>query len=233
MTETLAALLLAHAVADFLLQTKAMVETKRRPTTLLLHGAIVLATAQIALGRIDAWEPLALAAAHLAIDAVKAWALPARLWAFLADQAAHLATILAVAVCAPGLFAGGLWDQFPWVHATMAFGAGLILATSAGGHAVALLVAPLARDAPQGLPDGGRLIGLLERGIIFLLIAVGQPAGIGFLIAAKSVLRFESAKGQEASEYVIIGTLASFGWAMAAGWTTMNIVSALPPPGLP
>lgn len=233
MPETLAALLLAHAVADFLLQSTRMVETKRRPVTLLLHGAVVLATAQAALGRIDAWEPLALAAAHVAIDALKAWALPARLWAFLADQAVHLATILAVALYAPDLFAGGLWASAQWAPGAMVYAAGLILAVPAGGHVVALLVAPLASEAPKGLPEGGRLIGLLERGIIFLLIAVGQPAGIGFLIAAKSVLRFESTKGQEASEYVIIGTLASFGWAMVIGWSTLALAARLPPLTLP
>ncbi|MCG6883778.1 MAG: DUF3307 domain-containing protein, partial [Silicimonas sp.] len=109
MPETLAALLLAHVAADFLLQTDRMVATKRHPLTLLLHAAIVLVTAQIALGRFDAWEPIALAAAHIGIDIVKTFALPARLWSFLADQAAHLATILAVGLYAPTLYASGLW----------------------------------------------------------------------------------------------------------------------------
>lgn len=235
MTETLAALLLAHTVADFLLQTDAMVATKRRPATLLLHAAIVLVTAQAALGRIDAWEPLALAAAHIVIDIVKAYALPDRLGSFLADQAAHLVTIFAVAALAPTLFAGGLWAGTTWLPGAMALAAGLIIAAPAGGHAVALLVRPLAEAATEGLPNGGRLIGLLERGIIYLLIVVGQPAGIGFLIAAKSVLRFEATKeDQSAGEYVIIGTLASFGWAMVAGWATLALVETLPPvPGLP
>lgn len=232
MTETFAALLLAHVVADFLLQTSGMIATKRRPATLLLHGVIVLVTAQAALGRVDAWEPLALAAAHIAIDIVKTFALPERLWSFMADQAAHLATLIAVAALAPGLYASGLWAGAAWLPGTMALLAGLILAAPAGGYAVAMLVRPLAEAAPEGLPDGGRLIGLLERGLIFVLIMVGQPAGIGFLIAAKSVLRFESAKGQHAGEYVIIGTLASFGWAMIAGWATLALLSGLPPLGI-
>ncbi len=231
MTETLAALLFAHVAADFLFQTNGMVKTKRRPVTLLLHTVIVLATAQIALGRVDAWEPLALAGAHIAIDIVKAYALPDRLWAFLADQAAHAATIVAVALYAPGLFAGGIWAPYSWLASAAALAAGLVLAAQAGGYAVALLVKPFADKAPEGLPDGGRLIGILERGIIFLLIMVGHPAGIGFLIAAKSVLRFESAKAQDAGEYVIIGTLASFGWAMLAGWATLALLTALPPLG--
>ena len=48
-----------------------------------------------------------------------------------------------------------------------------------------------------------------------------QPDAIGFLIAAKSILRFnELARDSDrrASEYVIIGTLASFAWALAAAF---------------
>ena len=35
------------------------------------------------------------------------------------------------------------------------------------------------------------------RCFIFLFIFFGQPAGIGFLVAAKSILRFEEAKEQK------------------------------------
>lgn len=62
----------------------------------------------------------------------------------------------------------------------------------------------------DGLKNGGRMIGQLERALIFLLILTGQPAGIGFLVAAKSILRFEEAKKQPVAEYVLIGTLLSF-----------------------
>jgi len=54
---------------------------------------------------------------------------------------------------------------------------------------------------------------------------IGQPTGIGFLIAAKSLLRFEATKEQKASEYVIIGTLTSFGWALAVSSATMALIS--------
>ncbi len=235
MLETFAALLLAHVVADFLLQTDAMAATKKRPGTLLLHGLIVLITAQAALGTVTAWEPVILALLHIAIDTVKAYAMPNRLWAFLSDQAAHLVTIAAVAFHAPDLVASGMWANFAILPTLMAYAAGLLIATVAGGYAVALLVAPWANETvlPQGLTNGGRLIGLLERGLIFLLIVAGQPAGIGFLIAAKSVLRFDTtSKDQRAGEYVIVGTLASFGWAMAATWATLLLAGQLPPLGI-
>ena len=60
-----------------------------------------------------------------------------------------------------------------------------------------------------------------------------QAAGIGFLIAAKSVLRFETtSKDQKAGEYVIIGTLASFGWALLFGYATRALLADLPPLGI-
>ena len=81
-----------------------------------------------------------------------------------------------------------------------------------------------------GLRDGGRQIGLLERGLIFLLVLANQPIGIGFLIAAKSILRYGTAnRDQRSAEYVIIGTLASFGWAIAVALATQSLLSALPP----
>ena len=67
MIETFTALLFAHALADFLFQTNWINANKHRPHVMLLHGAIVLVTAQAAIGRPDAPELLALAAAHLVI----------------------------------------------------------------------------------------------------------------------------------------------------------------------
>ena len=119
----------------------------------------------------------------------------------------------------------GLWA--PWaalVTAPALFAAGFIVTVLAGGHAVGLLTARFAM--PQnGLPEAGRLIGQLERALIFLFVLIGEPAGIGFLIAAKSVLRFDTAKeDQKASEYVIVGTLASFAWALAAAYATQALL---------
>jgi hypothetical protein len=233
MTETFALLLLAHAVADFLLQTRRMALGKRDPFQLLLHTTIVLVTAQAALGQFAAWPLLALAAAHAAIDAAKA-RLPPSLSAYLADHAAHLVTLLALAALKPDLFATGLWASQSWLPAAAALLAGAILVTAAGGHAVGLLMSRFpATDLAQGLADGGRIIGLLERGLIFTLVVVNQPAGIGFLIAAKSILRFDTAShSQKAGEYVIIGTLASFGWAIVTAYATLALARALPPLGI-
>lgn len=234
MIETFTALLFAHVLADFVLQTGWMVARKRQPLVLLLHGMIVLITLQLATGHVPALPLLALAAAHVLIDAVKTYT-PHHggLAPFLIDQTAHLATLVIVAWLAPDLWQTGLWSGLIWLPGLMAVAAGLVITTRAGGFAVGLLMAPWAQSGlPKGLENGGALIGLLERGLVFLLLLVGQPGGVGFLIAAKSVLRFDTAREQSAGEYVIIGTLASFGWALLFGYGTIALLSVLPAVGI-
>lgn len=242
MIETFCALLLAHALADFVFQTKYMVAHKRAPHIFALHILIVFVTAVAATGSQNIAPIAMLAAAHLIIDAIKTYALRINgLWPFLTDQAAHLITITIAALFAPTLWAQGVWAGQSWLPALMTAVAGILIATRAGGFAVGFLMAPLTSPAlPKGLTNGGHLIGILERGLVFLLVMVGQPAGIGFLIAAKSVLRFDATtkanadgeKDQSAGEYVIIGTLASFGWALVVSYATVALMSHLPPLGI-
>ncbi len=229
MIETFAALLLAHVLADFVFQSDWMVARKRHVGVFTLHIAVVAALNLVALG--GAWAPaLAVASAHLVIDAVKTWGLPVgmrtRFAAFATDQAAHLVSLAAAALYWPGAVSAGLWA--PWAGATVAPAlllSGFVLTVIAGGHAVGMVTAPYAQDfKDQGLPKAGQRIGQLERAVIFLLVLIGEPSGIGFLIAAKSLLRFEATKEQRASEYVIIGTLTSFGWALAVSSATMALL---------
>lgn len=231
MIETLTALIFAHVIADFLFQTNWMSANKERPLVLLLHAAVVLICAQAATGHWDSLPLLVLAGVHLAVDAVKVLGRFRSLTAFLLDQLAHLATVIAVAFHAPDLWATGYWSALGWVLPLMALLAGLIVATRAGGFAVEILMRPHAqRVRNQGLKHGGRTIGLLERGLVFALILTGLPLGVGFLVAAKSVLRFGTAtRDQRSAEYVIIGTLASFGWAILAAMATLAALSHLPP----
>lgn len=233
MIETFAALLLAHTLADFQFQSNWMVTNKRQLTPMLAHIAVVLVTATITTG---ALHPVivVLAAIHMVIDAIKTTYFPNRLTPFLVDQAAHIVSLVAIAALQPDLWSNGIWANLPWLVSAMTLLAGLILVTQAGGYAVGMLMQPWAGNAPEGLPSGGRVIGTLERGLIYLLILTGQAAGIGFLIAAKSVLRFGAVKDEgKLSEYVIIGTLASFGWAIAASAGIMVLLNLLPSLGIP
>ena len=231
MIETITALLFAHVLADFVLQTGTMVRHKKSFSVMALHGALVLVTAQAATGQIAAPELLALAAAHIAIDAVKTYGNFTSFTAFCADQTAHVLTIVALGLYAPGLWSTGVWAAYPVALPAMALATGLIVTLTAGQHAIALLMRPHAmRIRNNGLRDGGRQIGLLERGLIFVFILTDLPLAVGFLIGAKSILRFGTAsRDQRTAEYVIIGTLASFGWAILAALATKAALPLLPP----
>jgi Protein of unknown function (DUF3307) len=248
MTETLAALIFAHVLADFVFQTNWMATNKLHPAALLIHVVTVFLTAAFALGTLNPLLML-LAGVHLAIDVLKAISRLKGIWPFLADQALHLISLIALAMWMPTLWAGGFWvtgfaEEGGWLDfgsdtplplpAWMALVAGFVLATRAGGFAVGLLMEPWGDVVKGGLPGGGRVIGNLERALVFLLVLTGQAASIGFLIAAKSVLRFTTVKDERKfSEYVIIGTLASFAWAIGAATLTVMALQVLPGIALP
>lgn len=227
MLETAVALALGHAAADFLLQTDAMVRYKSRPTVLLKHVAIVGAASWAALG--FALAPLLLAlvmVTHYAIDWTKIRWGGTAFMPFALDQAAHLVVIGFGAWLFPDAFRGGLWGVLgadARLPQAMTLAAGAIATVTAGDHAVRAMMQNLATPDPSSLPRGGRLIGRLERTMILMLVLADQAEAVGFLIAAKSLLRFNELvrdADRSASEYVIIGTLASFAWGFAAAFAT-------------
>ncbi|MCB0450975.1 MAG: DUF3307 domain-containing protein [Confluentibacter sp.] len=66
--------------------------------------------------------------------------------------------------------------------------------------------------------QAGKYIGILERLFIFLFIVINYWQGIGFLLAAKSIFRFgdlTKSEDRNLTEYILIGTLLSFGIAIA------------------
>jgi hypothetical protein len=68
----------------------------------------------------------------------------------------------------------------------------------------------------EDLPNAGKLIGIIERWLVFTFIMLKQYEAVGFLIAAKSILRYKDTETLK-TEYVLIGTMLSFGIAIALG----------------
>ena len=244
MLETAVALGFGHLLADFMMQTNAMIRAKSRIPVLLLHIAIVAAMSWAALGfPLQPGLLLLIAGSHFAIDWAKLRFGGPGFGPFITDQAAHFAMIALGAALFPGAYAAGLWGHaaatgfaggLEWLPRAQAFAGGLIATVWAGGYAVKELMTGLKLSTvPAGdLPLGGQLIGRLERLMILMLLLAHQPDAIGLLIAAKSILRFnELARDTDrrASEYVIIGTLASFAWAIGTAWATSVILRALGP----
>ena len=66
------------------------------------------------------------------------------------------------------------------------------------------------------IQNAGKLIGNCERIISLVLILNGQFEAVGFILAGKSILRYKETDTPK-TEYVLIGTLLSFGIAIMIG----------------
>lgn len=111
--------------------------------------------------------------------------------------------------------------------------AAVAMAHFVGAWAVRRAVAPYVAvigDANKGLPNAGQLIGQLERFLIVLFVISGNVTGVGFLLTAKSVFRFGDIKDddtQRRTEYYLIGSLASFAFAIVVGFAARLTLDAI------
>ncbi|MFQ5864525.1 MAG: hypothetical protein ACE5IW_04770 [bacterium] len=80
----------------------------------------------------------------------------------------------------------------------------------------------------SGLPNAGRYIGWLERTLVITFILVENYNGIGFILAAKGILRFGEIKesiDRKFAEYVILGTLLSFSLSFILGVIMRQLIA--------
>jgi len=71
----------------------------------------------------------------------------------------------------------------------------------------------------------GRLIGTLERAVLFVVLVAGSYEALGFIVAAKGLIRsrdFEA--NRDLTEYFLIGTLTSVAVAVATGTTARYLL---------
>jgi Protein of unknown function (DUF3307) len=231
MMETFLALLTAHLIADFPLQPAWMVQRKKNPAVLVLHIALVGGVAVLALGNYPAVLLLILLTTHLVMDAIKVYALKDSLHSFTLGQVVHLAVIIGLAIAFPRTVAEGWWGRLEHVQQTdyfigLCLLSGTIASLPVGAIVIRKATAPFTSqigDHIPGLDNGGTYIGHLERALVMMLILMGQPAGVGFLLTAKSILRFGDVKEsnqRKLTEYIIIGTFMSFGWGLLIALVT-------------
>ncbi|MFF9583959.1 hypothetical protein [Streptomyces achromogenes] len=119
---------------------------------------------------------------------------------------------------------------------TAVFASALLIAAFGGGVLAKAATRPVRREiealeegpertAATELMSGGPVIGMLERGLLFTFLAAGQPEAAALVLAAKSLVRVPSAEhGKHASEYFLIGTLASVIAALAMGMAARSAV---------
>lgn len=242
----LVCLVAAHAVGDFVVQTGHMARHKRRWGVLLRHAGVVAGLSYLFATAWTAWEiPVGVLLAHAAVDAVKARARAQGAVPLVLDQLAHLGTVVAIAWWAaraePAMWGVEVFGD-AYVDAMLVL-AGAVICVFAGAILIGAAVQPLVRQleplrddgdaaaaSRRGFDNGGRLIGQLERALIFLFVLFGQAGSIGLLIAAKSVLRFGELKESEhrmEAEYIIIGTLMSFLFGSVVAFATRALLGLL------
>ena len=220
-------LLLAHLLADFLLQPNSWIIDKENNKLkskylyfhVLLHG--ILAASLV--GEI-AFIPYAavLALIHGIIDSVKLYfqkKKTKRIW-FLGDQLMHLISLIVIALAyVKPNFENTTLDPRFWIVIT-----GFVFVTFPTSILIKNGISiwtPESKDkSDDSLQNAGNYIGMLERLLICCFILAGHFEAIGFLLAAKSIFRFgdlKEAQDRKLTEYVLIGTLLSFGIAIATG----------------
>ena len=243
--QTLLALIAAHVLGDFVLQSDHIARNKRQFAVLLRHAGVLAGLSYLICTAWRAWWiPVLVFVAHAAVDAVKSRVENERLLPLAIDQLAHLATLVPIAWLSArqGAEVQGVVVFGDFYQGALVVVAGAGVAVFAGGVVVGIAVRPLlaqleqvegeppAPSSARGFENGGRLIGQLERALIFLFVLGGQAGSIGFLIAAKSVLRFGEVKEPDQrmeAEYIIIGTLMSFAIGLLSAFATSWLLTRL------
>lgn len=221
-------LILAHFIDDFLLQPQKWVthkETyKHKSKFLYWHILVHLGALMLVLqANFKYWLGiLAILVSHYFIDVIKLHLKPKinnRLL-FALDQLAHLVVIvLVVKIYEPYKFN----IEMLFEAKTLLFITSLLLITKVSSIIMKTIISKWdlkEYTEEASLKDAGAYIGILERLFVFMFIVTNHWEGIGFLIAAKSVFRFgdlSKSKDRKLTEYILIGTLLSFGLAILFG----------------
>ena len=223
--------LIAHLISDFFCQNDEICKQKRERglSSMYLYGHALLTF-------LIAWlfsyslnfvvYAFVIGVTHLLIDGIKSL-LKNRKYIFFADQIIHIA-IIVIVVCfynqRAGISLPG-WLNYTWYLLVIS---GAIICLKPTNVLIKNILETFeikltdTTGETGELEKAGRLIGNLERILTLILVLLSQYQAIGFLIAAKAILRFKDTSTAK-TEYVLIGTLLSFGVAIVVGVFILKI----------
>ena len=217
---------IAHLCLDYFFQTNKLAKQKNtigfKSSFLYWHALVCFVLSWLFSLQVEfVWAAAIITVTHFLFDGFKHHLKNSKYlgkYAFFIDQALHL-IILTVVVL--------LFDKWqgidPFVNTFIDFKYLLIIA----GYLVCLKpanifirevfkVTDIQVSSDNEMPNAGKVIGVLERILTLTFIIVSQYSAVGFLIAAKSILRYRNDETLK-TEYVLIGTMLSFGIAVIAG----------------
>lgn len=220
---------LAHILGDFVLQPSNWVIDKAKKKVgstklyyhILVHFILVSSILQFNFKEYGL-AIIGIPILHYCIDVLKLYQQKKkeRIWFFL-DQILHLIVlILAVVYYKEVQFS---FDAI-FTDSNLLFVIFLVLITSVSSVIIKTVISKWNpekdKKTDNSLAKAGTFIGVLERLFVFAFIITNHWEAIGFLLAAKSVFRFgdlTSSKDRKLTEYILIGTLLSFGFAIFLG----------------
>ena len=217
-------LVFAHIVGDFYLQTDKYCEQKEtrkfKSWFLYVHAITIGLLSWIIVPScgFGLWA-LLIAVSHFAIDAVKIHC-PKGLWSFVIDQLFHLSILAAIST----IYETTKELPFQMIDSTSSFSTPLLILAILLCIKPANIIIKLILEKYQvgesascdNIKNAGALIGNLERLLTIVFVLLGQFEAIGFIVAAKSILRFKDTDTAK-TEYVLAGTFLSFGIAILCG----------------
>ena len=231
-------LLFAHVIADFVFQNDKICDGKQGKTKMkyvyqLLHSSIHALMAYLFVADWCNWiVPLVIFIFHTLMDYIKVEYMKKDAVSFIIDQVVHIAVIVILWLLLfdhGGIFCQEFfkteWNSPNFWAVVIAY----LLVLKPTSLILSLFIKRWVPSATVGksLPNAGKWIGYFERILILTFILTGNAGGIGFLLAAKSIFRFgELSKEQEikTTEYVLIGTFASFTIAILIGFAVLQII---------
>lgn len=223
-------LLLAHLLGDFVFQPEKWVRDKEKRKIrspylyyhILIHAISLIIVLQLNTKYL--WGVVLIVISHFVIDTAKVYSITKknRTTLFFIDQLAHLA-ILVLFVYLYQPFT--LQLDLIFEPRSVVLITSLVASTFVSSILIKILVSHWTKelgDNNESLANAGKYIGILERLFVLAFVVFNQWSAIGFLLAAKSVFRFgdlSRAKDRKLTEYVLIGTLLSFAFAIGIGLT--------------
>ncbi|MBA3986201.1 MAG: DUF3307 domain-containing protein [Flavobacteriales bacterium] len=232
-------LLLAHILTDFVLQSSKGILQKRNKKSkapyLYFHAFLAgLLTYLLLQQWTQFFVPIVIMITHFFIDLWKLQQKDDNLKYFLLDQFFHLIIILLSWLYLTTNFqqTGPFLESLLQSQAVMTILLGYLIVIFPIGFIIGKATKHWQDDiAKEGelnsLQKAGRYIGIFERILVLTFVLTNNVAAIGFLIAAKSILRFSDKSksgGRKQTEYVLIGTLMSFAMTIIIGFLMLQVL---------
>ncbi len=228
---------IAHIIGDFVLQPKKWVDDKEQKKIyslkfyfhILLHGILIF----LILFDFQLWLlSVIILIIHGLIDIIKLYMQTEnnKLKLFVIDQLLHISSIIIIWYFwfEPELNITQIFENKDvWIYLSailfLIFACKIII-----GIMLSKWTKELFNGVNDSLVNAGQYIGIIERLLIFIFIINSHWEAVGFLITAKSVFRFaniKDAQDKKLTEYILIGTLISFGIAILTGITVLKLIN--------